>query len=118
MIVLGAINGATSYRRLIPSCTVGNGLHSLSSWFKVCLGWLVNAYSSHSIHKTKEVGPQGTHGSIHGMQGDGFKTELGGTLEVTMWLCALFGSRPNYVVLVMDNLVLVLGNEGGGPHHT
>ena len=39
-------------------CRVGNGLHSVSDWFKVGLGWLVNAYSSHSIHKAKKVGPQ------------------------------------------------------------
>jgi hypothetical protein len=38
-----------------------------------------------------EVGPQSTKGSIHGMQGDNFTTELGGILEVTMWLWALFG---------------------------
>ena len=52
------------------------------------------------------------------MQGDGFASELGGIMEVAMWLCApllvglssSLGPVPNYVVLV-------LGNEGGGPHH-
>jgi hypothetical protein len=52
------------------------------------------------------------------MQGDGFASELGGIVEVAMWLCTPFlvgllsrlGLVPNYVVLV-------LGNEGGGPHH-
>jgi hypothetical protein len=38
----------------------------------VGLGWLVNAYSSHSIHNAKEVGPQSTKGSFPGMQGDRF----------------------------------------------
>ena len=62
--------GATSAP---PPCRVGNGLHSISGWFKVGLGWLVNAYSSdsihcrgggssHSIHKVAEVGPQSTKG--------------------------------------------------------
>ena len=36
------------------------------------LGWLVNAYSSQSIHNTKEVGPQSTKGSFSGMQGGRF----------------------------------------------
>jgi hypothetical protein len=52
------------------------------------------------------------------MQGDGFASKVGGIVEVAMWLCALLlvglwsslGLVPNYVVLV-------LGNEGGGPHH-
>ena len=73
MMVLGAISGATSYRPPGPPCRVGNMLHSISGWFKVGLGWLVNAYSSdsihcrgggssHSIHKVAEVGPQSTKG--------------------------------------------------------
>ena len=52
------------------------------------------------------------------MQGDGFASELGGIMEVAMWLCAplsiglcsSLGLVPNYVVLV-------LGNESGDPHH-
>ena len=30
---------------------VGNMLHYISGWFKAGLGWLVNAYYSHSIHR-------------------------------------------------------------------
>jgi hypothetical protein len=52
------------------------------------------------------------------MQGDGCATELGGIMEVAMWLLhtitswtlTSLGLVPNYVVLV-------LRNEGGGPHH-
>lgn len=59
------------------------------------------------------------------MQGDGFASELGGIMEVAMWLCTLLliglrsrlGLASNYVGLVLGNLVLVLENEGGGPHH-
>ena len=70
VVYLGVINGATSWRPPLPSCKVGNGLHYISGCFKVGLGWLVNAYSSHSIYNTKEVDPQSTQGSIPGMQGD------------------------------------------------
>ena len=94
-MVLGVISGATSYRSPRPPCRVGNRLHSISGWFKMGLGWLVNAYSSHSIHNTKEVGPQSTQGSfpwdarglVPGMQGDGFASEPGGIMEVAVWLC-------------------------------
>ena len=51
------------------------------------LVWLVNAYSSHSIHKAKEVGPQSIKGSFPRMQGDGFASEPGGIMKVAMWLC-------------------------------
>ena len=52
------------------------------------------------------------------MRGDGFASELDGIMEVAMWLCALLpvdlwsslGVVPNYVLLI-------LGNDGGGPHH-
>ena len=64
------------------SCSLGNGLHSISGWFKVGLGWLVNAYSSHSIHKAKEVGPQRTKRSFPRMQGDGFASEPDGIMEM------------------------------------
>ena len=84
MTVLGAISGDTSYRPPLPPCTVGNKLHSISGWFKVGLGCLVNAYSNHSLHNTKEVGPQSTHGSFPGMQGDGFASEPGGIIEVAV----------------------------------
>ena len=59
-----------------------NTLHSILGWFKVGLGWLVNANSSQSIHNAKEVGPQSTKGSFPIMQGDGFASELGGIMEV------------------------------------
>ena len=73
MTFLGVISGATSYRPPLPPRRVSNGLHSISGWFKVGLGWLVNAYCSHSIHykvrgychsihKVTEVGPQSTKG--------------------------------------------------------
>jgi hypothetical protein len=75
-------------------------------------------------NKLKEVGPQTTRGSdvgihvnthLHGMQGDGFATKLGGIMELTLWLCALLligfsssmGLVTNYVVLLVSNLVLV-----------
>ena len=72
MTVLGAISGATSQWPSLPSCRVGNGLRSILGWFKVGLGWLVNAFSSHSIYKGKEVGPQSTKGSFPMMQGAWF----------------------------------------------
>ena len=52
-------------------------LYSISSRFKVSLWWLVNAYSSHSIHR-------GRGASVPGMQRDGFATEPGGILDVAM----------------------------------
>ena len=65
------------------------------------LRWLLNAYSSHFIHKAKEVGPQKHKGvissdarvSVLGRQGDDFASEPGGIMEVAMWLCVplLFG---------------------------
>ena len=67
------------------------------------LGWLVNAYSSHSIHNAKEVGPQSIKGSfpdmqggyssqdtrdpVPWMQGDGFASEQGGIIEMAARLC-------------------------------
>ena len=62
---LDAISDATSWGPPPPPCKVGNELHSIFGWFKVRLGWLVNAYS---IHNAKEVGKQGTKGSFPGMQ--------------------------------------------------
>ena len=64
------------------------------------LRWLVNAYSSHSIHwgvdgpshsihKSKEARPQRTKGSFPRMQGDGFASKLDGIMEGAMWLSAL-----------------------------
>ena len=56
--------------------------------FKEGLGWLVNAYSCHSIQNAKEVGPQTIKGSFLGMQGGwflgckvGFASEPGGIME-------------------------------------
>ena len=51
------------------------------------------------------------------MQGDSFTSKPGGIGEVAMRLCSSLGLVPNYVVLVLGNLVLVLGNGGGGPHY-
>ena len=45
------------------------------------LGWLINAYSSHSIHNAKEVGPQITKGSFPAMQGGRFPR-----CKVVVWL--------------------------------
>ena len=52
------------------------------------------------------------------MQGDGFASKLDGIMEMAMWLCAplLLGLRSS-LGLVPNYVVLVLGNEGGGPHH-
>ena len=56
--------------------------------------------------------------SFPGMQGDGFASELGGIMEVAVWLCVplLLGLWCN-LGLVPNYVVLVLGNEGGGPYH-
>ena len=51
------------------------------------------------------------------MQGDGFATELGGILEEAMRLCTPCGSSTQLCCVGFENIVLVLGNEGGGPHH-
>ena len=51
VMVLGLISGVTSYRPPQSQCRVGNKLHSISGPFKVCLGWLINAYFSHSLHR-------------------------------------------------------------------
>ena len=45
------------------------------------------------------------------MQGDAFASELGGIMQVVVWLC---------IPLLLElwiYVVLVLGNEGAGPHH-
>ena len=46
------------------------------------------SHSNHN-HKVTEVGPQSIKGLVPMMQGDGFASELGGIMEVTMWLCTL-----------------------------
>jgi hypothetical protein len=89
--------------------------------------WFVNAYSSHSFHNTKKVGPKNTKGLFPGVQGGQFpgcKVMVLQANQVGSWrwpcgfayhyylgfdICSL-GLVPNYVVLVQ-------GNEGGGPHH-
>ena len=51
------------------------------------------------------------------MQGDGFVSELGGIMEVVMWLCAsLLVGLSSTLGLVSNYVVLVLDNEGGNPH--
>lgn len=40
----------------------GNILHSISGWYKVGLGWLVSAYSSHFIHGGGDVQAHQTQG--------------------------------------------------------
>ena len=91
MTVLGVISDATSYRPSLPPCTVGNMLHSISGQFKVCLGWLVSAYSSNSIHKAKErVGPQSTKGIGYGHKGGQFpgcKVMILQLNQVGAWRC-------------------------------
>ena len=69
MTVLGAISGATSEQPRVPPCSLGNGLHSISGWFEVGLGWLANAYSGHSIHKAKEVGHKAQRGHLWDARG-------------------------------------------------
>ena len=39
------------------------------------------------ILSIKWVNPQDARGSIPRLQGNGFATELGGIMEVAMWLC-------------------------------
>ena len=54
--VAGGISGAASQQPLLLPCRVGNGLHSVSDWFKVDIGWLVNAYFNHPIDQGGGVG--------------------------------------------------------------
>ena len=52
------------------------------------------------------------------MQGDGFASEPGGLMEVVVWLClSLLLGLWCSLDLVPSFVVLILGNEGGGPHH-
>jgi hypothetical protein len=74
-------------------------LHSILGWFKVGLGWLVNAHSSQPIHGGQGGGNGFSH-YIHKaqrelvptMQDDGFTTELGGIMKVDMWLLRIITS--------------------------
>ena len=108
-------------------------LHSILGRSKVGVGCLVGAYSSHSIHRSKEVGPQSRKGVYYGHKKVSCRHKGGqyprckATVLQPNWVgswrwpcgfCALLlvglwsslGLVPNYVVLI-------LGNEGGGPHH-
>ena len=53
VIGLGAISGAAASQPSLPLYMVDNGSHCVSGRFKVGLGWLVNACSSHSIRRGK-----------------------------------------------------------------
>ena len=62
--------------------------------------------------------PQDARGLVPRMQGDGFASKPGGIMEVAVWLCvALLLKFKCSLCLVLNYIVLVLGNEGGGPHH-
>lgn len=87
MTGLGVISGTAADQPPLPPCRVGNWLHSISSRFKVHLGWLANAYKNLSIHPRWWGGVEGD-GSSHkakgfnsGMQGDDYG---GGIMEVAM----------------------------------
>ena len=83
-----AISGGTPYQPPLPSYRIGNELYSISSRFRMDIVWLVNAYSSHSIH---DMGGRGQfkltkpRGSIYGMQGDGSTIKPGGFMEIAMF---------------------------------
>ena len=65
------------------------------------LGWLVKAYSSHSIYymgggegliailitKSQRLAHKAQRGLVPMLQGDGFASKLGGIVKVAMWLC-------------------------------
>jgi hypothetical protein len=88
---------------------VGNGMHSISCWFKMGLGWFVDAYSNHSIkgvamRNNLSLESQGgwlwvqrgsnliikrvSYGQPRvrypGLQGGGSTTKLSGIMEVAM----------------------------------
>ena len=62
-------------------------LHSISVWFKVGLGWLVNAYSSHSTHCVRGGG--GVYSQfIHKFTKVGSQNTKGvGAQEARWWFC-------------------------------
>ena len=52
------------------------------------------------------------------MQGDGFALEPGGIMDMAMWLHAtLLVGLWSSLDLVPNYVMLVIGNESGGPHH-
>ena len=63
------------------------------------------------MHGRLRLKPLKARGSVPKMQDEGFASELGGMMEVAMWLCTLLlvglssslHLAPNYVVLVLDN---------------
>ena len=105
---------------------VGNGLHSISGWFKVGLGWRVNAFSSHSIHKAKEIGPQSTKGSFLRCKGVGFprcKVMVLQANRVGSWswpcgfACHYYLGFDVVWVEYPTMFVFIICNEGGVTHH-
>ena len=73
------------------------------------LSWLLNAYSSHSIHEGVGSSPQNQGGQLWAarvlvprMQGDGSTTEPGGILEVAMLGFDIAGSSTHLCFLLID----------------
>ena len=83
MTGLGAISGTTTHWLPLPPYRVGNMLHSMSGRFKMGLGWLVNACSSHFIGGGGYK-PTKPRGSVPEIQGDNCTTEPDGIMEVAM----------------------------------
>ena len=113
MTCLGVISGATKYQPPLPSYKVGKRLQSILGQFKVGIEWFVNVYlaiifirGTVEAHIAKGVGLD-TKRLVYGMQGDNSTTKVGGTMEVAM----------SSLGLVLNYVVLVLGNESGGPQH-
>ena len=82
------------------------------------LGDLSNAYSSHFVHKAKEIGPQSrvlvSRCKVTVLQANwmgSWRWPCGFVHCYRLGLWSSLGLVPNYVVLVWSN-------EGGGPHHT
>ena len=114
---LGVIYGATAYQPPLSPYRAINGLHSVSCRFKMGLGWLVNAYSGHSImgrgrvergdrsspwifmRTSKRIGTQDANGRFYNCIG----WDRGGG-HVGRW---------SSLSLVLNCVVWVLGNEGG-----
>ena len=81
---MGAISDATTYWPPLPPHRVGKRFHPILGWFKVGLGWLVNAYSNHSIHGEEWFKPTKPRESVPRMQGDRSTTEPSGIMKVAM----------------------------------
>ena len=65
---LGAISSGTTYQPPLPPCRVGNRPHPILGRFKVGLGWLVNTYSSHFIHRGEQFMPTKPKGISYGQK--------------------------------------------------